>query len=130
MARRQAARVRSALYQAAEAKSRGEGARVVVFGHTHSPVSEPLGTGGLYLNTGTWVWVRDFSDADEATWRELFEHPERFTEDRRLTYVRIDYDEEGQPWGQVVELGHSRVDTRRDCAGYRCIGSQSEGEDP
>jgi len=107
MARRQAARMRSALHQAAETKSREEGARIVVFGHTHSPVSEPLETGGLYLNTGTWVWVRDFSDADEATWRELFEHPERFTEDRRLTYVRIDYDEEDQPWGRVIELRHS-----------------------
>lgn len=104
LARHEAAKVHSSLYQAAEAKSRSEGARVVVFGHTHTALSEPLATGGLYLNTGTWVWVRDFSDADEATWRELFQHPERFTEHRRLTYARIDYDREGQPWGRLLEL--------------------------
>ncbi|MBC8262521.1 MAG: hypothetical protein H8E47_00145 [Anaerolineales bacterium] len=110
LARHEAAKVNSALHQAAEAKSREEGARVVVFGHTHAPLSEPLETGGLYLNTGTWVWVRDFSDEDEAAWRELFNHPEKFTEHRRLTCVRIDYDEGGQPWGQLIELsgGHSR----------------------
>lgn len=104
LARHEAAKVHSALHQAAEAKSREEVARVVVFGHTHAPVSEPLETGGLYLNTGTWVWVRDFSDEDEATWGELFNHPEKFTKDRRLTCVRIDYDEEGRPWGQLIEL--------------------------
>lgn len=104
LARREVAKVRSALYQAAEARSREEGAHVVVFGHTHVALSEPLETGGLYINTGTWVWLRDFSDEDEVTWKELFEHPERFTEDRRLTYARIDYDEEGQPWGQLIEL--------------------------
>jgi UDP-2,3-diacylglucosamine pyrophosphatase LpxH len=103
LARREVAKVRSALYQAAEVRSREEGARVVVFGHTHVALSEPLETGGLYINTGTWVWLRDFSDEDESTWKELFEHPERFTEDRRLTYARIDYDEEGQPWGQLIE---------------------------
>jgi UDP-2,3-diacylglucosamine pyrophosphatase LpxH len=104
LARYEAAKVRSALHQAAEVKSREESARIVVFGHTHAPVSEPLESGGLYLNTGTWVWVRDFSDEDETTWKELFNHPERFTEDRHLTYVRIDYDQEGQPWGQLIEL--------------------------
>jgi UDP-2,3-diacylglucosamine pyrophosphatase LpxH len=104
LARREVAKVHSALHQAAEVKSREEGARVVVFGHTHVTLSEPLETGGLYLNTGTWVWLRDFSDEDEATWRELFDHPESFTRDRRLTYARIDYDEEGQPWGRLIEV--------------------------
>ena len=103
LARREVAKVHSALHQAAEVKSREEGARVVVFGHTHVALSEPLETGGLYINTGTWVWLRDFSDEDEVTWRELFNHPESFTRDRRLTYARIDYDEEGQPWGRLIE---------------------------
>ena len=104
LARREVARAHSALYRAAEARSREEGARVVVFGHTHRALSLPLRNGGLYLNAGTWVWVRDFSAEDEATWRELFAHPERFTEDRRLTYVRIDYDREGQPWGRLLDF--------------------------
>lgn len=30
-------------------------ARYVVFGHTHEPVAQPLGDGGMYFNTGTWV---------------------------------------------------------------------------
>jgi UDP-2,3-diacylglucosamine pyrophosphatase LpxH len=31
------------------------GARFVVFGHSHEPVSRPLDGGGWYFNTGTWV---------------------------------------------------------------------------
>jgi len=30
-------------------------APVVVFGHTHDPRWQPLRSGGLYVNTGTWL---------------------------------------------------------------------------
>jgi hypothetical protein len=32
----------------------------------------------------------------------LFDHPERFTNDRRLSYVRINYDEAGEPTGELL----------------------------
>ena len=31
------------------------GFKVVVFGHTHLPKAAPMGSGALYLNTGTWA---------------------------------------------------------------------------
>ncbi len=89
--------VNSALFKAAALKARQEGADVVVFGHTHEPVTEPLPDGGTYLNSGTWTWSSDLSHANREIWRELFEHPERFTGHRQLTYVRVEYDAAGHP---------------------------------
>ena len=59
--------------------------------------------GGTYINSGTWTWRADLGSSDEETWKELFAHPERFTDDRVLNYVRIDYDEEGQPSGRLLK---------------------------
>ena len=38
------------------------GVQVVLFGHIHERVQTRLENGGLYLNTGAWVWQGDFSD--------------------------------------------------------------------
>ena len=92
-------RVRSSLYDAARARAEEQGAKLVIFGHTHDASVEELPGGGSYINSGTWTWRADMGDSDRQTWKELFEHPERFTKDRVLSYVRIDYDEEGQPSG-------------------------------
>jgi UDP-2,3-diacylglucosamine pyrophosphatase LpxH len=92
--------VNSALFDAAAEKERDVGAQVVVFGHTHDPVTETLPGGGTYLNTGTWTWSADLTGASRDTWRELFEHPERFTDSRQFTYVRVDYDATGRPGGR------------------------------
>jgi UDP-2,3-diacylglucosamine pyrophosphatase LpxH len=94
--------VNSALFEAAALKAKQEGVDVVVFGHTHDPVTESLPEGGTYLNSGTWTWSGDLSRADRATWRELFDHPERFTNQRRLTYVRVDYDAANRPTGRMM----------------------------
>jgi hypothetical protein len=94
--------VDSALYKAARKLAAEERAKVVVFGHTHDVVKQPLPTGGHYLNCGTWTWAADFSGEGKETWQDLFEHPERYTEDRLLSYVRIDYDEAGQPVGELL----------------------------
>ncbi len=85
------------LAEEAERKAQQTGALVVSFGHTHRPVVRPLSNGGVYINSGTWVWRGDFAGADREVWRDLFEHPEKYSERRELTYVRVDYDEEGQP---------------------------------
>jgi UDP-2,3-diacylglucosamine pyrophosphatase LpxH len=95
-------RVDSSLYEMAKLRALEEGARLVTFGHTHDASVEPLPDGGVYINSGTWTWRADFSGAGKETWRDLFEHPERFTDDRLLSYVRIDYDGAGQPSGQLL----------------------------
>jgi UDP-2,3-diacylglucosamine pyrophosphatase LpxH len=94
--------VQSSLYQAACSRAIEEGVKLVVFGHTHEPGTEFMPNGGVYINSGTWTWSADFGEAGKETWQDLFEHPERFTEDRRLCYVRIDYDDEGQPQGRLL----------------------------
>jgi hypothetical protein len=94
-------RVHSSLRQIAGVRAAEEGVKLVVFGHTHDAGVESLPDGGMYINSGTWTWRADFTGAGKSTWRDLFKHPERFTEDRLLSYVRIDYDPSGQPSGQL-----------------------------
>lgn len=95
---------RSALATIAQHRQRQEHASVIVFGHTHAACQEALEDGATYLNAGTWTWVRDFSGQDAQTWRELFQHPERFMAIRRPTYVRVDYDAGDTPRAQLCEL--------------------------
>jgi hypothetical protein len=97
------ARMRASLSDAARRRAAEEKVPLVVFGHSHEPVQERLPGGGRYINCGTWTWRGDFSSAGRETWRDLFEHPERYTGDRLLTYVRIDYDPTGRPFGRLME---------------------------
>jgi UDP-2,3-diacylglucosamine pyrophosphatase LpxH len=96
-------RVNSSLYAMAARRAAEEGVQLVTFGHTHDASVEDLPEGGVYINSGTWTWRADFEGEGKDTWQDLFEHPERFTGDRRLSYVRIDYDEAGRPSGQLKE---------------------------
>ncbi len=95
--------VNSALHRAAEIKASETGAEIVVFGHTHGPLCERLESGGLYLNTGTWTWWRDFAEAGLGDWKEFYAGPEKFMGEHYLTYARIDYDEFGRPRGRVLD---------------------------
>ncbi len=90
------------LRQVAQTKFAEEGVEVVVFGHTHNPLCERL-DGGMYLNVGTWVWWRDFSDTDLATWKEFYANPDDFVQPHYLTYVRVDYDKKGRPQAQLLD---------------------------
>jgi UDP-2,3-diacylglucosamine pyrophosphatase LpxH len=94
--------VNSTLLEMAKIRAAEEGVRLVTFGHTHDAVEEDLPGGGLYINSGTWTWLADFSGSDKETWHDLFQHPERFTNDRQLSYVRIDYDQAGEPQGRLM----------------------------
>jgi len=96
------ARVNSSLYRIAARRAAEEGVKLVTFGHTHDASVEPLPEGGAYINSGTWTWRADFTGAGKETWRDLFEHPERFTADCQRSYVRIDYDDAGQPTGRLL----------------------------
>lgn len=94
--------LRTDLRDVAQEKIRQEGVRLVVFGHTHRALCAPL-DGGVYLNSGTWTWQRNFEGADLETWRDFYAHPEKYTEPHYLTYVRVDYDADGQPTGRVLD---------------------------
>jgi UDP-2,3-diacylglucosamine pyrophosphatase LpxH len=96
-------RMVSALHEAARRLAVEHGVRLVVMGHTHEPVEEALPGGARYVNSGTWTWRLNLSGASSDVWRELFAHPERFTDEKRLTYVRVDYDVGGQPTGHLVD---------------------------
>lgn len=95
-------RVNVMLYDAAARRALEEGAQVVIFGHAHDPGVESLPNGGVYVNSGTWTWRGDFSQAGPQTWQELFEHPEKFTMERQLSYVRVDYDQTGRPSARLL----------------------------
>jgi UDP-2,3-diacylglucosamine pyrophosphatase LpxH len=102
------ARVNSSLFVEASRRAAEEGVKLVTFGHTHDAGVEPLPHGGAYINSGTWTWRADLSGEGRRTWRNLFEHPEWFTDERLLSYVRIDYDEEGQPDGKLLDYRPQR----------------------
>lgn len=89
------------LRHTAEEIAEQEGARVIIFGHTHRPVQESLSKGSVYVNTGSWI--EDFSDASPETWQALFDGSQK-PGDRpnRLPYARIDYDENNSPTGKLM----------------------------
>lgn len=89
-------RQRLMLRQAAQKIAEEEGARVVVFGHTHSPVQELLPSGRMYINTGSWQ--QDLSDASPETWRKLFAgQAEPVDAGNRFPYARVEYDDQDNP---------------------------------
>jgi len=83
---------------------------VLVFGHTHDAFVRPLPGGGFHANSGTWVWHRDFSGETQETWRAFWEEPERYMTDRRLTYIWMDYDQDGVPHPRLLEFEREAVD--------------------
>ena len=95
---------RGHLVRVAEIKQMQEDARVIVFGHVHEPCAHDLPGGAQYFNAGSWMWSRDMTEADHVAWQDLFRNPARYQDDRRLTYVRVDYDEAGVPHGALHTL--------------------------
>lgn len=99
--------IRSSLHEAARQRAAEQGAGLVVFGHTHEPLVEALPDGACYINSGSWTWRADFTGEGKQSWNDLFAHPERFTQDRQLSYVRVDYDGAGKPVGQLQSTAPS-----------------------
>jgi hypothetical protein len=97
---------RSALVQEARKKVEEEDVEVVVLGHTHAACSEYLGNGAVYINTGTWTWTRNFAGDNLFAWRRFLRNPDEYTAERMLTYVRIDYDQEGHPLARLQTVEH------------------------
>ena len=80
-------------------------AHLVTFGHTHMPEVIALQDGATYINSGTWIWTGDFSHATPAQWEDLFRHPSTYATQRRLHYVRVDYDAADKPRSQLLTAG-------------------------
>lgn len=64
--------------------------RIVVFGHTHQHAHRNFAPGKDYFNTGTW---NEKISLEVGTLGRVL----------RLTFVQIDYDEEGLPQGRLKE---------------------------
>jgi UDP-2,3-diacylglucosamine pyrophosphatase LpxH len=89
------------LRYAAEQVAKQEGAKIILFGHTHYPVQELLSNGSIYINTGSWV--QDFSDALPETWEALFNGSHQINDiPTRLPYARIEYDEHDIPTAKLL----------------------------
>ncbi|MGB9775832.1 MAG: hypothetical protein ACPLYD_02010 [Anaerolineae bacterium] len=80
-----------------------QGVSLVVFGHTHEARLDVL-EGGMYANSGTWTWWRDFSRAGLEEWRQMLEHPENFMTPHYLTYVRVDPEPGGRLRASLHDL--------------------------
>jgi len=104
---------RSALAEVAGQRAVQEDAQVVVFGHTHHAVQVPLDGDGVYVNTGTWTWVRDFQGDDRATWRRLIRNPKAYADQRQLNYARVDYNDAGRISARLLEWADPEAKAHR-----------------
>ena len=96
---------KSRLQVEAQRIARETQAHLVTFGHTHMPEVISLEGGATYINSGTWIWNGNFSHATAAQWEDLFRRPSNYATQRRLTYVRVDYDATGKPTVRLLEVG-------------------------
>ncbi len=95
------------LRQAAEAIVDREGAKIVLFGHTHHPIQEPIKHGNLYINTGSWI--ENFFDVPLETWEALFDGLQQPGDTLLcLPYARIDYDEHNNPTAQLLYFNREK----------------------
>jgi UDP-2,3-diacylglucosamine pyrophosphatase LpxH len=89
------------LEQAARQIAGQEGAKVIVFGHTHYPTRQRLHDDSLYINTGSWI--TDLSNMPPDTWRMLFNgevKPDQTPS--QFPYARIDYEDQNIASAQLL----------------------------
>ena len=104
IARAEIAEIQASMRRVAARVADAEGARVIVFGHTHRPGLETLEDGATLINCGSWQWLGGYDATEFDAWRDLFTRPERLRPHHRLTYVRIDYDEQNMPQAQLRDF--------------------------
>jgi UDP-2,3-diacylglucosamine pyrophosphatase LpxH len=85
-----------------------QGARVIVFGHTHRPYLETLKDSATLVNSGSWHWLAGCDPVEADVWREFLAHPHQVRPHHRLTYVRIDYDEHDVPHAQLLDFAEQQ----------------------
>ncbi len=89
------------LQRAAAYIAEKEGAKVILFGHTHHAGQKQLPNKAIYINTGSWI--ENFFDTPLETWEALFAGLKRPGDTPAvLPYARIDYDEAHNPRAKLL----------------------------
>jgi UDP-2,3-diacylglucosamine pyrophosphatase LpxH len=104
IARAEIEEIQASMRRVAARVATAEGARVIVFGHTHRPGLEVLEGKARLINCGSWQWLGGYDPAEVDVWTELFTHPTQIVPHQRLTYARIDYDEQDIPHAQLLNF--------------------------
>lgn len=114
IARTEIEEIHASMRRVAARVADAEGARVIVFGHTHRPYIECFEDGTTLVNCGSWQWLGGYDPTDAEVWRKLFLRPTEIRPNQRLTYTRIDYDEQEMPRAQLLDFADQRELNIRD----------------
>ena len=116
------------LCEAAQTIVKQEGAKIVLFGHTHHAVEQQFEDGGVYINTGSWV--EDFTDASPQTWSDLFDGKLKPSKPRSLPYVRIDYDNNDTPTATLLDFNQQEPEPPATPPPPQATETKTESETP
>jgi hypothetical protein len=104
IARAEIEEIQDSMRRVATRVAAAEGARVIVFGHTHRPCLETLESSTTLVNCGTWSWLGRCDPTEIDVWYRLFTRHDQATPRHHLTYARIDYDEQDVPHAQLLDF--------------------------
>jgi UDP-2,3-diacylglucosamine pyrophosphatase LpxH len=110
IARTEIEEIHASMRRVAARVAEAESARVIVFGHTHRPGLEKLENNATLVNSGSWQWLAGNDPTEPAVWRRHLEHSGQIMPFHRLSYVRIEYDEEDVPYAKLLEFTERRKD--------------------
>jgi hypothetical protein len=100
--------IQASMRRVAARVAASEGAHVIVFGHTHRPCIESLEDGTTLVNCGSWQWLGGYDPTEVDVWRKLLVGSIPITPRHRLTYTRIDYDEQDVPHAQLLNFAEEQ----------------------
>jgi UDP-2,3-diacylglucosamine pyrophosphatase LpxH len=108
IARTEIEEIQASMRRVAVRVAASEGAHVIVFGHTHRPCIESLEDGTTLVNCGSWQWLGGYDPTEVDVWRGLLVGDTPTRPHHRLTYARIDYDEQDIPHAQLLNFAEER----------------------
>jgi hypothetical protein len=111
IARAEIEEIQASMRRVATRVAAAEGARVIVFGHTHRPCLETLEQHTTLVNCGTWGWLSGYDPIEAGIWQGLFAQSDHITPRHYLTYARIDYDEQDTPHAQLLDFSRQQGET-------------------
>jgi UDP-2,3-diacylglucosamine pyrophosphatase LpxH len=114
IARTEIEEIQASMRRVAVRVAASEGAHVIVFGHTHRPCIESLEDGTTLVNCGSWQWLGGYDPTEVDVWRGLLVGATPTRPHHRLTYARIDYDEQDIPHAQLLNFAEERERNSRD----------------
>ncbi len=114
IARTEIEEIQASMRRVAVRVAASEGAHVIVFGHTHRPCIESLEDGTTLVNCGSWQWLGGYDPTQVDVWRGLLVGATPTGPHHRLTYARIDYDEQDIPHAQLLNFAEEEERNSRD----------------